>query len=190
MANTPVELHINASGLTGLTASVYPLDSTTADESGMPVGEQAVKSFYRFTVTNALSGLKRVVILDGPGNFVAGGYVFLQDTTDVHYPTTRADLRQVGGNAVQHDGSGRVEATLTSSERNSIANALLDLADAIESGYTLRESQRIQLAALAGKLSGANTNTVAIRDLNDTKDRITADVDARGNRTSVTLDKT
>jgi hypothetical protein len=44
------------------------------------------------------------------------------------------------------------------------------------------------LAALAGKLSGAAGTTINIRDVNDTKNRITATVDENGNRLTVTLD--
>jgi len=46
------------------------------------------------------------------------------------------------------------------------------------------------LASMAGKLSGAGTTSVTIRDTEDSKDRIVATVDASGNRTSVTLDAT
>lgn len=59
---------------------------------------------------------------------------------------------------------------------------------AIETGYTAKNSMRLMLAALAGKLSGAETTTVVIRDVTDAKDRITATVDESGNRTSVTHD--
>lgn len=71
---------------------------------------------------------------------------------------------------------------------NENADALLDRVDGIETGITMRQAIRLKLAALAGKLSGAATTTIAIRDANDTKDRITATVDADGNRTAVTLD--
>lgn len=54
-------------------------------------------------------------------------------------------------------------------------------------GFNLEESQRVIIAASAGKLSGAATNNVVIRDTADTKDRIDANVDVDGNRTSVTL---
>lgn len=80
--------------------------------------------------------------------------------------------------------------TLTSGERNSIADAYLDRANGIETGYTPRQSDRLILAAATGKLSGAATSTVTIRDINDTKDRITATVDSNGNRTAVTKDAT
>jgi hypothetical protein len=57
-------------------------------------------------------------------------------------------------------------------------------------GSTITASQLLQVisAALAGKLDGAGTSLVAIRDLEDTKDIITAAVDASGNRLTVTLD--
>lgn len=49
--------------------------------------------------------------------------------------------------------------TLTSGERDAVAAALLDLADGVESSYTLRQSLRLMAAALAGKRSNAGTAT-------------------------------
>ncbi len=79
---------------------------------------------------------------------------------------------------------------LTSGERDAVAAALLDLANGVEAGYTPRQALRLVLSALAAKLSGAATTTVVIRDVGDTKARITAVVDASGNRSAVTLDAT
>lgn len=69
-----------------------------------------------------------------------------------------------------------------------LAASLLDGSD-IETGFTMRESLRLILSALSGKLSGAGTTGISIRDVNDTVDRIIATVDANGNRTSVTFNK-
>lgn len=80
--------------------------------------------------------------------------------------------------------------TLTSGERNSVADALLDRSAGIETGYTPRQALRLVLSALAGKLSGAAGLTISIRDIGDTKNRIVATVDASGNRTALTLDAT
>ena len=67
----------------------------------------------------------------------------------------------------------------------------LDEPDAIEAGLTLRQAMRLTVAALAGKLSGAGGSTVQIRNaVADTKNRITATVDAQGNRTAVSTDIT
>lgn len=70
------------------------------------------------------------------------------------------------------------------------AAALMDLANGIETGLTPRQAMRLMVAALAGKLSGAATTTITIRNVGDSKDRITATVDADGNRTAVTTDAT
>lgn len=79
--------------------------------------------------------------------------------------------------------------TLTSGERDAVAAALLDLAAGIETGLTPRQAIRLALAALAGKLSGAGTETEVFRNaVADSKARITATVDAAGNRTAITTD--
>lgn len=57
-------------------------------------------------------------------------------------------------------------------------------------GFTLEQTLKLCLAALAGKLSGAGTTEVTIRAADDSKDRIVAEVTSRGNRTTVTLDAT
>ncbi|NOS67922.1 MAG: hypothetical protein HOO67_06215 [Candidatus Peribacteraceae bacterium] len=73
---------------------------------------------------------------------------------------------------------------------NANADALLDRAAGVETSWTIRQAMRILLAVAAGKLSGAATTTVAIRDMADSKDRISATVDASGNRSAVTRDAT
>lgn len=79
---------------------------------------------------------------------------------------------------------------LTSGERNSTADALLDRANAIETAWTVRKAMRVMFAALGGKASGMGTATGVFRAGDDSKDRITATIDASGNRTAVTLDGT
>lgn len=80
--------------------------------------------------------------------------------------------------------------TLTAGERNAVADALLDRSNGIETSLTPRQAVRLMAAALAGKLSGAATTTLTIRNVGDSKDRITATVDANGNRSAVTTDAT
>jgi len=69
-----------------------------------------------------------------------------------------------------------------------IANGLLDLANGADTSLTVRGALRGFAAAMLGKASGLGTATAIYRDTNDTANRITATVDADGNRTSVTLD--
>lgn len=81
---------------------------------------------------------------------------------------------------------------LASDAADQIADALLDRADGVEPASagterTVREALRIILASAAGILAGAATTNVTIQDTNNTKARITATVDANGNRSAVTL---
>ena len=70
---------------------------------------------------------------------------------------------------------------------NEFGTSLLDLANGVESGFTLRAILRIVSSVLIGKASGFDINTPTFRDLNDTKNRVISTTNATG-RTSVTLD--
>jgi hypothetical protein len=85
------------------------------------------------------------------------------------------------------DIAALIDALPTAAEN---AAALMDLANGVETSITPRQALRLILAAAAGKLSGAATTTVTIRNVGDSKDRITATVDADGNRSAVTTDAT
>jgi hypothetical protein len=68
---------------------------------------------------------------------------------------------------------------------------VLDSASGVETGLTVRNALRLLSAVLAGELSGADTTTITIRNaVADSKDRVTATVDANGNRTAITYDLT
>ena len=73
---------------------------------------------------------------------------------------------------------------------DNVATTLLDLTDGIETNLSMREGLRLVVAALAGKISGAATATVTIRNYGDDKNRITATVDAYGNRSNISTDLT
>jgi len=75
---------------------------------------------------------------------------------------------------------------LTSSERNSIAAALLDLSSAVDT-KTVRETLRIIAAVLAGKVTGAGTGSEVYKGLDGTTTRVTATIDSSGNRSAVTV---
>jgi hypothetical protein len=77
--------------------------------------------------------------------------------------------------------------TLTSGERDAVATALLDLANGVESGKTLRQALRAMAAVLAGDVTGAGTATEVFKALgNAGTTRVTVPVDVDGNRTGVT----
>jgi hypothetical protein len=80
---------------------------------------------------------------------------------------------------------------LTSGERSTLAAAILDLANAIETGLTVREALRLLTAAEGGVVAGMTSTTVTIKNaVANSKTRITATVDADGNRSAVTIDLT
>lgn len=92
-------------------------------------------------------------------------------------PPTRAEATS--------DKDAVIAAVPTTSQ---ISAAILAAGDV--DGYSLEQTLKLCLAALAGKLSGAATTTITIRAADDSKDRITATVDADGARSAVTLDAT
>lgn len=79
---------------------------------------------------------------------------------------------------------------IASAGAQKIADEVLDRTDSIETGLTVRGALRVALAALAGKVSGAATTAVLVRNTADTKTRISATVDGDGNRSAVTIDAT
>jgi hypothetical protein len=68
-----------------------------------------------------------------------------------------------------------------------LAADLLDLANAVETGLTVRQALRLLDAVLAGKVSISGA-TVTIRNTADTKNRVVATTDTQGQRTAVTID--
>lgn len=84
-------------------------------------------------------------------------------------------------------GSVTAAVTLTAGERNSVADALLDRADAVETGITPRLYMRRTGAVIAGKLSGAGTGTEVFKGIDVETIRVTVTVEDSGNRTTVTF---
>jgi hypothetical protein len=58
----------------------------------------------------------------------------------------------------------------------------------IDGTFTARDLLKLFAAALAGKVSGAASETIVFRDMANTRDAITATVDVSGNRTALTYD--
>lgn len=105
---------------------------------------------------------------------------------------TAASLTATISTSSTLSGIGSAESDIGGAEPLSpqgLAQELLDNQD-IETGYSMRESLKLILAALAGKVSGGGGATISIRDINDTVDRIVATVDGNGNRLAVTKDLT
>ena len=115
-------------------------------------------------------------ILTDTGTTLQGELDGIQaDTEDIQ---TRLPAALVGG---------RIDATVDATGMESGAiDAILD--DTIGDGtLTMRQALRVLIAGMAGKLSGAATTTITIRNVADSADVIVATVTADGNRTAVTV---
>jgi hypothetical protein len=83
--------------------------------------------------------------------------------------------------------SSRLPTSSYSAAPSAAANATAIWAKTMEGSFTAADELRlIAAAAAAGRISGAGTETVTIRDLPNTKNRIVAAVDEDGNRLSFT----
>lgn len=78
---------------------------------------------------------------------------------------------------------------LTAAERTTLSNTLMDLANGVEDGMTPRQAMRLLTAILGGLVSGAGTGTEVFKAaVSASKERVTATVDSKGNRTGISVD--
>lgn len=123
---------------------------------------------------------------------IVAGYVDTEITTlqaSVDDLPTNSELATALGTADDVVLAAIAALTIPTAAQN--AAALMDLSNGVETGLTPRQAMRLMVAAAAGKLSGAATTTIVIRNaVADSKDRITATVDTNGNRSAITLDLT
>lgn len=134
---------------------------------------------------NDKTGYTASTVTDKTGYSISGTITTLDDlnnisASDVWGVATR-ELTS-GNNIVLAKGVGLTGL-------NDIAAADVLAAGDVD-GFTLEESQKLILAASAGTLSGAATTTVTINAADGSKARLTATVDADGNRSSVIKDAT
>lgn len=189
-------------------ATLSALTDAHADGGFLHIGD----GYYRLDVPDAAfaTGANHVVIGGTvTGMVVIGGVVKLvsYDPEDAvrlgltALPNANAEAagglytRGTGAGQINQAANGQVDANTTHLAGTAYATALAALVDAVhdevvEGSTTLRQAIRLALATLGGKADGLATTTVHYRDLADTKNRVTATVDADGNRTAVTLDLT
>lgn len=138
----------------------------------------------------------------GGGTFI-GSYFFLRTDNGwtIKLPEASGAVKLTGNlfprvaNAVMFTnptGSGITVRVLVSTSAQALtveASSNLTANDVwsevIETGFSAKDLIRLQAAALAGKLS-VSGDTVTIRDVNDTTDRIIATTDVAGQRTAIT----
>ena len=119
------------------------------------------------SLTTLINGLNN---FDPANDTVA--HVTLVDTT-----TTNTDMR---GTDSAYTG--------TPPSENDIATAILDLANGVETGVTVRQALRAIAAVLAGQIDNANESSETYEAIgNAGTNRVTVTVDEDGNRSSFTL---
>lgn len=157
----------------GLTGLVYNSASLVASYV-LPLAARVAISLATQTVTGAYS---------------SGGFVEV-DSTNMpgvyRFDIPNACLASGRGVVVMLKGAANMVPLLLEIDlAGEGALALIGGTDAIETGYTFKQTLRLMAAALAGKVSGGPTSPV-FRNLADSAARITATVDGSGNRTAVT----
>lgn len=182
------------SDITAIKAKTDNLPSDPADESLVIAATNAIAALIGTPSVSVSADLAAVQAHGDTSWATASGFSTL-DAAGVRAAVgmASADLdTQLDGIVTHGDGAWATAAgfatagDIPSADAN--ADALLDRADAIETGWTLRKAIRVMAAVLAGKVSGGATATNTFRDLTDAKDRVTSTVDSDGNRTAVTLD--
>jgi len=103
-------------------------------------------------------------------------------------PSAAANRAEMDSNSTQLAKIGTPAGASLAADIAGVPTALLDLANGVETGLTLRQAMRLIAAAEAGQISGAATTTIVIKAAGvPGTTRITATVDADGNRSSLTL---
>lgn len=160
-------------GAVPATVQVYTRhDANVTQWLGTAPATPTVAGVPEVDLTHINGGTNGVTGIDSAGNHYADDGAFR--ATDA------------SGNAV-----ATADAVAALPSAASIATTLLDLANGIETGMTPREALRLLTSALAGILSGAGTDTEVFRNaVANSKTRITATVDASGNRNAIVTDLT
>ena len=152
---------------------------------------------YRLDIPDAVlaSGVNTAyIMLKGATNMEPCVIEIELTTIDLQAARVDANVTYFGGTAGTFS-AGRAEANATHFAGTAYATALTAeiaalLATSVETGATVVQSLRLANSANGAKVSGMATTTAVLRDLADTKDRVTATVDASGNRTATTRDLT
>lgn len=135
---------------------------------------------------NAITAAKLASNCIGAGQIAAGAI----GTSELNATAVAAIADGVWDETLaDHLGSGSTgesQAAADDKTGYSLAAAGLD-AVVIETGINARQAVALSLAALAGKVSGADGTTVTIKGADNSTTRIEATVDADGNRTAMTL---
>lgn len=126
-----------------------------------------------------------------------GGSDARWDSADVYSIFSYTEVKLISGDVFAVDSVGDPISPLLNTfgigsaiveQSTSPSAAPIQPTTILEGTLTWEQAMKRILAATTHKVAGAETTTVRIRNLVDTKNRITATVDASGNRTAITYD--
>lgn len=170
-------LDVSAGGEAGIDWANIGSPTTTVGLSGT-----TVKTATDVETDTADIQTRLPAALTGGGNIKA-------DALAISGDTVAADNAEAFFDGTGYAGTNNVIPVVTGVTGLTTATiAAAVWAYVVEGSYTALNYIRIFASALAGKGSGLETTTAIYRDTGDTKNRITATVDADGNRTAITLD--
>lgn len=189
-----IDASVGAMAANVMTAAAAASDLTTELQSGLATASNlAIVAGYLDTEIAAIKAKTDNLpaapaatgdCITADGVRAAVGLASANLDTQLDALPTNAELTTALGTS--DDATLAAIAALSIPTVGDIADAVHD--EAVEGTTTLRQSIRLANAALGGKASGLDTTAPKYRDLADTKDRISATVDANGNRSAVTRD--
>lgn len=182
-------------GKTGYSLTITPptavqnrqeMDSNSVDLNTLISGQTTINNNVLLIPTTPMRGTDNA-LLAASINLTAGTIdrVTLVDTTTVNTDQRGTD----SANTLTPDNAGITANGVAIAALNNITAAQVLAAGDID-GFSLEEAQKLILAASVGVLAGAATASITIDAADGSKTRITATVDADGNRSAVIKDVT
>jgi hypothetical protein len=171
---------------------------------GIPSGPWYVGDLLTFTVTthavqtgivtDADSAPSYRVYEDQTGTAILNATMAkLDDTNTIGFYSAQLTLSAANGFEVGKSYAIYVNAITADVQASTSLNFKVianPVTEEIYEGRTLPEIIKLMSAVLLGKASGLNTFATTFRDINDTVNRVSATVDADGNRLTVTYNDT
>jgi hypothetical protein len=161
---------------------------STANLAGTNIKNIATPTSVWSHATRVLTAGTNIVLAKGTG---VTGFNDIAATAIVSNGAITTSGGKVSGVALVDlttDVTTKTGYALTSGERDSIATALLDLTDGVESGITTREALRAIGSAVLGQVSGGGTGSETFKAIgNSGTTRAVVSTTTQGNRTAVTL---
>lgn len=177
------------------TSYQYSQDGGTWASFGGAPAEVNSGGVYYMDITNTVMNCDCLCLKFVPSTSGAKPAVIVlypEETGDIRASVTQCATDVLTAAAIQDGAITAAKIATGAIDADALAADAVDeiLDEVIEGTLTLRQVLRLLLSVMVGKSAGGGTATITFRDNADTKNRISATVDANNNRTAVTLDVT